>query len=296
MKNLRSNIVYEGDAARIMKNVSRFPSNSINLVLTSPPYGDRRVRNYTSVRPEEYVEWFIPIANEIYRVLNPNGSFVLNIKEGCRGGERETYVLELVLAMKRAGWLWVEEYCWYKKNSFPGKWQNRFRDSWERCFHFTKSTKFKMNQGAVKVPIGDWSKQRFKSLSLRDFERSISGTDSRLGRRVSNWLGKRRVNPHNVLIFETEHYPTPSNIITLSTECKNSGHSAVFPMELPSWFIKLFTSRGDIVLDPFLGSGTTAVASVLLDRRFIGIEVHKSNSELARANIRSAKLLLKDRK
>ena len=74
----------------------------------------------------------------------------MNIKEGARGGQRETYVLELILEMKKQGWLWVEEYCWYKKTAFPGKWPNRFRDSFERCLHFTKQKKFKQKQQTKK--------------------------------------------------------------------------------------------------------------------------------------------------
>ena len=70
--------------------------------------------------------------------------------------------------MKKQGWLWTEEYIWYKKNSFPGKWPNRFRDAWERCLHFTKNKKFKMNQDDVMVPMGEWAKTRFNSLSNED--------------------------------------------------------------------------------------------------------------------------------
>lgn len=286
MKKIRTNIVYKGDCLRRLSNEYKFPTRSIDLIMTSPPYSDQRKNTYGGVKSEQYVEWFMPIADQLFRVLKSNGSLILNIKENVKNGQRQTYVLELILELKKQGWLWVEEYCWYKKNSFPGKWNNRFRDSWERCLHFTKSKKFKMYQDTVKVPIGDWSKSRFKSLSQKDFERSISITDSNFGRKVSNWLNKRKVYPHNVLVFEKEHYNN-TNVLHFPTACNNKNHSAAYPLELPFWFIKLFSKKGDIVLDPFLGSGTTAVAASLLDRKYIGIDVLEEYVELSRKNVKS---------
>jgi DNA modification methylase len=260
--------------------------------MTSPPYSDRRKGSYGGVHPDKYVQWFIPIAIQLYRVLKSTGSFVLNIKENVRNGERETYVLELILEMRKKGWLWTEEYCWYKKNSYPGKWPNRFRDSWERCIHFTKNKKFNMYQDAVRIPIGDWAKPRFKSMSEKDFIRYMSKTNSKFGRNVSNWLGKRKVYPHNVLIFENEHYFDNETVVNLATECSNRNHSAVFPIELPSWFIKLFTRAGDVVLDPFMGVGTTALAAMALNRRYVGIESSKLFLEEAERNIQELKQLI----
>ena len=130
-------------------------SDSIDLIVTSPPYADQRKKTYGGVSADKYVEWFTPIAKELLRVTKSSGSFVLNIKERAINGERHTYVIELILMMRKLGWLWTEEYIWHKKNSYPGKWPNRFRDSWERCIHFTKSKKFNMYQEEVMVPMGD---------------------------------------------------------------------------------------------------------------------------------------------
>lgn len=247
--------IVHGDCLEVLKNIKE---NSVDLIVTSPPYADSRKHTYGGIPPSKYVEWFLPISVELLRVLKPDGSFVLNVKERVVNGERHTYVIELILAMRQQGWLWTEEYLWHKKNCYPGKWSNRFRDSWERLLHFNKSKKFRMYQKAVMVPVGDWAQSRLKNLSSVDLKRDESKVRSGFGKNVSNWIGRDKVYPANVL--------------HLATECANKNHSATFPRALPEWFIKLFTKPGDLVLDPFSGSGTTALVAAELDRHFIGIE------------------------
>ncbi len=286
MKLKDLNTIYEGDCLKYLSSKSIFPDKSIDFIITSPPYADKRKEAYKGICPNKYVEWFLPISFQLKRVLKDNGSFILNIKEHPENGERQTYVIELILELKKQGWLWVEEYCWFKKNSFPGKWPNRFRDSWERCLHFSKQKKIKMYQDEVKVPIGDWSKKRFKSMSENDFIRHASNNNKHLGRKVANWLDRKEVYPHNVIVFENEHYNSPTNLLYFATECTNrKKHSAVFPIELPFWFIRLFSQKNDIILDPFIGSGTTALACILLDRKFIGIEIMKKYTKEINENI-----------
>ena len=128
-----------------------------------------------------------------------------------------------------------------------------------------------MYQDAVRVPVGDWAKTRLKNLSDTDKRRDDSRVGSGFGKNVSSWVGRETVYPNNVL--------------TLATESSNKSHSAVFPVGLPTWFIKLFTVAGDVVLDPFLGSGTTSVASMRLDRNSIGIEILDEYIDLAKKRI-----------
>ena len=241
------------------KSLNELPENSVDLIITSPPYADARKNTYGGIHPDKYVEWFLPISEQLLRVLKPTGSFILNIKERVFNGERHTYVLELIIAMRKQGWLWTEEYIWHKKNCYPGKWPNRFRDSWERLLHFTKSKIFKMYQENVMVPMGGWAKTRLKNLSETDLTRDNSKVGSGFGKNISNWLDRKMA------------YPT--NVLHLSTECANRNHSATFPETLPKWFINLFTEENDIVLDPFAGSGTTLTVAQKMKRNSIGIEI-----------------------
>lgn len=253
-----------GDCENVLKD---FPDNSVDLIVTSPPYADSRVNTYGGIHPDKYVAWFLPKSAEFLRVLKPSGTFILNIKERVFQGERHTYVLELIMELRKQGWLWTEEYIWHKKNSYPGKWPNRFRDAWERCLQFNKDKKFKMYQEEVMVPVGDWAASRLKNLSEVDKQRDNSKAESGFGKKVANWLGREKV------------YPT--NVLHIATECGNQNHSAVFPMELPKWFIKLFTQKGGLVLDPFIGSGTAALVAKALGRNYVGIDTEPDYCKLA---------------
>ena len=243
------------------EQLPRLGADSVDLVVTSPPYANQRAATYGGVKPDAYVEWFLPIAEELRRVLKPTGTFILNIKEPAIRGERHIHVIELILEMRKRGWLWTEEFVWHKKNCYPGKWPNRFRDAWERLLQFNKERKFKMNQDAVMVPVGGWYDGRMRNLSAADRTRDESKVGSGFGKKVENWLGRDQA------------YPT--NVLHRATECGNRKHSAVFPNWLPEWFIDLFTDPGDTVLDPFMGSGTTAFAALGRGRDVIGIEAHE---------------------
>ncbi len=255
MKEVKTKII-QGDCKEVLQTID---DNSIDLIVTSPPYADARKNTYGGLHPNEYVEWFLPITKHLLRILKPSGTFILNIKERVVKGERHTYVLDLIMKMREQEWLWTEEFIWHKKNSYPGKWPNRFRDSWERLLQFNKDKKFKMNQESVMVPMGDWANGRLKNLSETDKIRDNSKVGSGFGKNVSKWIGREMA------------YPT--NVLHMATECNNKNHSAVFPENLPEWFIKLFTDEYDWVLDPFMGSGTTVKVAEKTRRHSIGIEI-----------------------
>lgn len=274
MKTIETKI-FQGDSKEILKQLDDY---SIDLIVTSPPYADRRKQTYGGIKPEKYVDWFLPISKELLRVLKPTGTFILNIKEKAENGERSTYVIELILALREQGWFWTEEFIWHKKNSYPGKWPNRFRDSWERLLQFNKEKKFDMYQDEVKIPVGNWVKKRLNNLSNVDRERDNAKNGSGFGKNVSNWVGRETV------------YPT--NVLYLATECNNKQHSATFPSSLPEWFIKLFTKEHDWILDPFVGSGTTLEVARRMKRNSIGIDIVPEYVEMIKAKIYEKEFVL----
>src|SRR5476649_1824050 len=172
--------VVAGDCLDVLRTL---PAGRVDLIVTSPPYADQRASTYGGVSADDYVAWFMPRAEQFARVLKPRGSLVINIKEKVVDGERHTYVLELILAMKKQGWLWTEEYVWHKRNCFPGKWPNRFRDAWERLLQFNKQKQFNMYQEEVMVPMGEWAKSRLKNLSDTDKQRDSSKVGSGFGKK-----------------------------------------------------------------------------------------------------------------
>jgi DNA modification methylase len=131
------------------------------------------------------------------------------------------------------------------------------------------------------VPMGDWAKTRLRNLSATDKTRDESKVGSGFGKKIANWLERDKA--------------FPTNVLHLATECNNKKHSAAFPEELPEWFIKLFTLPGDMVLDPFMGSGTTNIVARRMERNSIGIEVLPEYYEMVRKQINPVTLTLFER-
>ncbi len=267
MGKVKANL-YLGDCLDVLKKIE---SNVVDLIVTSPPYADSRAKTYGGIKPDRYVDWFLTRSAEFLRVLKPTGTFILNIKERVVSGERHPYVLDLILKLREQGWLWTEEFIWHKKNCHPGKWPNRFRDAWERLLQFNKSRGFSMYQDTVMVPMGEWAKTRLKHLGKNDAVRFDSQVKSGFGKNISNWIGREMAYP--------------SNVLCMATETGNKQHSAVFPSALPEWFIKLFTKENDLVLDPFLGSGTVVEVACRMKRNSIGIESLKEYYLLAKKRL-----------
>ena len=274
MKQLECRVKH-GDCLEVLKD---YPDDFFDLIVTSPPYADSRRGTYGGIPPDKYVEWFLSRSEKFLRVLKPTGTFVLNIKEKVVDGERHPYVLNLILGLKTQGWLWTEEFIWHKRNCHPGKWPNRFRDAWERCLQFNKTKTFKMYQEAVMVPMGDWAKTRLRYLNGNDLKRFDSQVGSGFGKNISNWVGREKAYP--------------SNVLHLATETGNRNHSATFPKSLPEWFIKLFTREGDWVLDPFVGCGTTCEAASGLRRHCLGIDIVPEYVEIAKKKVSETEFLL----
>lgn len=229
-----------------------------DLIVTSPPYADARHKHYDSIHPDRFVEWFLTFHQSFYDALKSDGSLIINIKDKVVDGVRHRFVWQTIEALCKQGWYAIDDYLWFKPNPMPGHWPNRLSDGWEYCFHLAKSKRPFFNSSGVRKPIGDWAETRMAKLGKNDLSRHNSINKSGFGRDLSRWSNKKTV--------------LPTNVLNIALVGKNKGHPAVFPMELPSFFIKLLCPEDGLVIDPFGGSGTTGVAALLLGRNSVLID------------------------
>lgn len=233
-------------------------SDLADLIVTSPPYADARQKHYDSVHPDDFADWFMTFHQPFYDALKPSGSLVINIKDKVVNGVRHRFVWHMIENLCKNGWYAIDDYIWHKTNPMPGYWPTRLRDGWEYCFHLAKSPKPYFNAEAVKKPIGGWASTRLKRLGKNDTSRHNSVNKSGFGRDISSWVGKETV--------------LPSNVLSLPLVGKNKNHPAVFPVDLPLFFIKLLSPIGGMVVDPFGGSGSTGIAAFLSGRNFVYVD------------------------
>lgn len=240
------------------------PEGSVDLFFMSPPYADQRA--YSRIHPDRYVEWFLPFARAMFDATAQTGSMVINIKnrvakDGPLKGQRHPYVFQLVLALQNMGWRWVEEYIWHKPNAIPGKFGPRTKDAFEHVFHFARGAKPYFNLDAVRVPY---------KTPADEIERRKLDTSGR--RSTEAGFGRNRVSTYS------HDGADPGNVIPVSqtyNQYKGVAHTAPMPEGLAEFFVKAMTPVGGIVIDPFAGSGTTAVVGRRLGRRVGGIELHE---------------------
>ncbi len=279
------NSFISGNCEEVLKE---FPKGSIDMVLTSPPYADQR--DYGSddslISPDQYVQWFAPKAQEIHRVLKDNGSFVLNISDKVVNGYQHLFVFELVLYLcKKIGFHLVRDYIWYNPATPPNVFSRggfgRTKKSHEHCFWFSKGAEWTFNLDPIRKPYG------------KDMLKYLQGKGK--GDRNQN----TRPSTHNFdceKVWNNNGGSDPGSVIEIGNTnsndvfaklCKERGisHPARFPEKLPEFFILSGTNEGDIVLDPFSGSGTTAISSARNSRRWIGIDANPDYCELASARM-----------
>ena len=247
-----------------------FGETKVNLVVTSPPYATQReydpASGFEPIPPQEYAEWYRDVAANIQAILAPDGSYMLNIKEHAADGERHLYVKDLVIAHKRQwGWRFVDEFCWRKTdNGVPGGWGNRFKNAFEPIFHFCRQQEIKFRPKAVghaSEDCFDYSPDNPKSRSGS----GLLGTGAR-GSAAGRTGAEDNDGRHDGIA-------RPSNVIEVKTESSQGSHSAPFPRALVEFFVKAFSDPGDVVFDPFLGSGTTMAAAHVLGRVGYGCEI-----------------------
>jgi len=263
---------YLGDALQLIKGI---PDNSVNLIMTSPPYGLRKKKEYGNADPEVYVKWFTPFANEFLRILKPNGSFVLNIGGGWEKGKptRSLYQFELLLELCKMGFNLAEEFVWYKPATLPtpAEWVTirriRVKDAIEYVWWLSKTPHPKADNRKVLRPYSDSMKGLLKN----------------------GYKAKRRPSGHNISEkFRKDNKGSiPPNFLEISNTESNSHylvscldhqlkpHPARFPAKLPEFFINFLTDEGDLILDPFAGSNVTGEAAEKLGRKWLAFELNE---------------------
>jgi len=267
-KEIRTCKVIYGDCREVLPSLGQVA----DLIVTSPPYADARTKHYDSIHPDKFADWFSTFHKSFYRVLKPEGSFVINIKDKAINGVRHRFAWKTIDKLCNLGWYAIDDYIWHKTNPMPGFWPTRLRDGWEYCFHLAKSKKPSMYQKAVAIPMGKWAGVRLTNLTGKSNKRHDSENNSGFGRDLRKWVGKKEV--------------LPSNVISFPLVGKNYGHPAVFPADLPAFFINLFSCKGGLVVDPFGGSGTTGIAALRTKRNSILVDSNKEYCKLAVSRIR----------
>lgn len=272
---------YLGDSRDFLKSL---PNGSVNLVFTSPPYALQFKKEYGNVSKEDYVDWFLVFAKEIFRVLSDDGSFVLNIGGSWNPGQptRSLYHFKLMIDLvEKIGFYLAQECYWYNsaKMPVPAEWVTvrriRVKDSVEHVWWFSKSPFPKANNRNVLRPYSDDM--------IRLSKRGVKTTVRPSGHTINSSFDKISAGgsiPSNVIDCEI-----PVDMIRAgntaandpySKKCKELGikiHPARFPAVLPEFFVKLLTDEGDLVLDPFAGSNTTGFVAQSLKRKWIASEV-----------------------
>lgn len=278
-----------GDCFDLIKNQ---PDNSVDLVITSPPYSDiiSYGENISVKKPDDYCDWILPLFVEIFRVLKPSGSFILNINDKVDNGYRSTYIYDLISRNNKETKLKLyDTYIWYKRNGLPNGGKKRFRNNTEFIFHFCKDAKqMKFYMDRVLEEAKDTSKKRMK-YDVTDQGEIIDG------KRIKNktlYPQRRMVDGQSKYVYVEKVIPDkvrPDNVFRFLTAGASRDntikHPAPFNKELPLYYINLLTDELDIVLDPFSGIGTTGLACKELNRRYIGYELNEMYNDFAKQRL-----------
>lgn len=257
-------VLVVGDCLDTLRQI---PDDSLDLVITSPPY-DRQGKYSDGERYERawYEDTFMKVTSEVLRALQPNGSFVLNYRSKRHGDERGTLQYELVFWLREQGFLFAEDFVWGKPSPPPGRFHRFLKDAVEYVFQFTKTPKWQFFPEQVLAPARWDIKDRERRKKLAHNYERVDEPSGHGRKRVQ--AGPDMVRPSTLLHFEPEFGPNPTH------------HPARFPIELPTFFIKLMTRPGDVVFDPFAGTCTTALAAEQLDRQWLMTELDPKYADI----------------
>ena len=259
-----------------LERIKKLPDDSINLIITSPPYGLRKKKEYGNADPEVYVKWFMPFAREFLRVLKPDGSFVLNIGGGWEKGKptRSLYQFELLLKLCKEGKFHLaEEFIWHKPASLPtpAEWVTirriRVKDSIEYIWWLSKTPFPKADNKKVLRPYSE----SMKRLLEKGYEAKKRPSGHKISEKFST-DNKGSIPPNFLEFSNTE---SNSHYLRMCKKKNIKAHPARFPAGLPQFFIEFLTNKEDIVLDPFAGSNVTGEVAERLGRKWLAFELSK---------------------
>ncbi|HZO70657.1 MAG TPA: site-specific DNA-methyltransferase [Ktedonobacteraceae bacterium] len=265
---------YCGDASDLMRELQ---DESVDLVITSPPFALQRQKAYGNEDQSTYVDWLLSFTPEIKRTLKPTGSFVLDLGGAYQRGLpiRSIYQYRVLVKMcDELGWYLAEEFFWYNPAKLPSpiEWVNkrkiRAKDSVNTIWWFSKSTSPKANISNVLTPYSD-RMAKLLSNKTKYYEPALRPSGHDIGEGFNKDNGG--AIPSNLLqIPNTE---SNSQYLRLCKLVGATRHPARFPSKLPEFFIKFLTDEGDVVLDIFAGSNTTGAAAEELNRRWLAFDL-----------------------
>lgn len=263
------NKIYYGDSIELS---TKLEPKSIDLIITSPPYANATSygKKIECFKTKNYNDWFLPLIKNLCVSLKDTGSFILNINDKIDNGYRSTYVYELVSRIvNETEFKLYERYLWYKKSGLPTGGEKRLNDKIEYLFHFTKTKEHKAYLDRIRIPYSEVTINRMKTpIGVNDHIDEKGLTNTKLKIVNPNESGKK---PDGVFRFNT------SGVLKGESAGK---HPAAFHPDLPYFFLLWLTDENDVVLDPFMGSGTVAQVSKKLNRNYIGFELNDTYKDI----------------
>jgi len=278
-----------GDSLELAKSL---PGDSVQCIITSPPYfGHREYSGSSALQglelgresdPQIYVRKLVSLFTELRRALRPDGTLWLNLGDTYRDGQMLGIPWRVALNLQDAGWLLRSEIIWNKTNAMPSSVKNRPTTSHEHVFLLTKSRDYFYNADAIREPHVTFTE-----------ESKMKGGRNHFGRRdgtPEHGKNKGNSNLHNGR-WDQAFHPLGRNkrtVWNISLGKFRGSHFAVFPEKLVEICILAGTAKRDLVLDPFMGSGTTAFVARRLERFFLGFELVPDYAEMARKRLQEA--------
>jgi site-specific DNA-methyltransferase (cytosine-N4-specific) len=267
---------YCGDSLELL---SELPDNSVDLVMTSPPFALRRQKTYGNVVETEYVEWIKPFGKAVFRVLKETGSLVLDLGGAYKSGipSRSLYNFRVLLMFcDEIGFHLSEDFYWFNPAKLPSpiEWVNkrkiRAKDSVNTVWWFSKTAFPKADVRKVLVPYSD----RMKKL-IEDPDSFYKPKKRPSGHDISAGFGKNNGGAIPANLLTIPNTDSNSSYLRLCKELGLQRHPARFPTELPAFFIKMLTDEKDIILDIFGGSNTTGFTAEALNRKWLTFELDR---------------------